>query len=397
MKSSSLCNPPLVRLLIILSLLGAIALPVSRAQVSFAIPSTYAGFGPLFEAGFNGDGKPDLMGSNGALQLGNRDGGFASGTVELAQSGPARLANQANGLSVASELQLGAPQVSQGTTVERGQSGPSRRRHVKSQVQNGPEQVLYSFQGGNDGSSPSSGLIFDSSGNLYGTTEDGGEGTNCSGDYPGCGTVFELSPNGSGGWAETILYSFLGGSDGALPSSGLIFDQAGNLYGTTRAGGPNGGGTVFELGPNGSGGWAETVLYSFDSYFEDANFPQGLIFDQKGNLYGTTEGGGGHAVAHSTRAALSLSSAPTGAEVGQKLPFMFFRIATVSGIQTPVSFSIRPETSMAQPQRRVELGVSKGAGVGRSLSSVPAEAVVGRKRYSTLFRVADMVARQTAS
>jgi uncharacterized repeat protein (TIGR03803 family) len=153
-------------------------------------------------------------------------------------------------------------------------------------VQNGPEQALYAFQGGNDGQYPYGGLIFDSSGNLYGTTEYGGRGacTNPNGD--GCGTVFELSPNGNGGWTETVLYSFQCCTDGNFPYSGLIFDQTGNLYGTTLGGGTYNQGTVFELTPNPNGGWSETVLFSFSQGGGLAG-PQGVIFDQKGNLYGT--------------------------------------------------------------------------------------------------------------
>jgi len=278
MKSSSLCNAPLVRLLIVLSLLSAVSVPVSRAQVTFAIPPTYAGFGPLLEAEFNGDGKPDRSSSNGTLQLGNRDGALATGILELAQSGPVRLVNQANGLPVALELQPGtAQEVLPGMSFAQGQRGRSRRRHVKPGAQTGPEQVLYASQGGSDGSSPSSGLIFDALGNLYGETEGGGNGN---------GTVFELSPNSNGGWTETVLYSFQGGNDGVGPSDGLVFDQAGNLYGTTYGGN----GTAFELSPNGSGGWTETVLYRFLGGSDGAG-PQGLIFDQKGNLYGTANEG----------------------------------------------------------------------------------------------------------
>jgi uncharacterized repeat protein (TIGR03803 family) len=164
------------------------------------------------------------------------------------------------------------------------------------QVVPGPEQVLYAFQGpAKDGGYPSSGLTMDSSGNLYGTTQFGGVvSAPCNPEYSplGCGTVFELSPNGTGGWTETVLYNFLGGSDGQYPSSGLIFDQAGNLYGATQAGGASNNGTVFELS-HGSGGWTETILYSFQGGTTDGASPQGnLIFDQSGNLYGTTSSGG---------------------------------------------------------------------------------------------------------
>ena len=159
------------------------------------------------------------------------------------------------------------------------------------------EKVLHSFNG-TDGWSPEAGLIFDAAGNLYGTTEYGGTGGNC-GAY-GCGTVFELTPNGSGGWTETVLYSFCpqtGCTDGANPAAGLIFDAAGNLYGTTEYAGAYNSGTVFELTPNGSGGWTETVLYSFCSQANctDGYGPlAGLIFDASGNLYGTTRDGGAY-------------------------------------------------------------------------------------------------------
>ncbi|MGB8770724.1 MAG: choice-of-anchor tandem repeat GloVer-containing protein, partial [Candidatus Korobacteraceae bacterium] len=105
-------------------------------------------------------------------------------------------------------------------------------------------------------------------------------------------TVYELTPNGSGGWTETVLYNFGSGTDGSEPLASLIFDSAGNLYGTTNSGGTYDYGTVFELTPNGSGGWTETVLHNFgsgtDGFWPEAN----LIFDAAGNLYGTTVGGG---------------------------------------------------------------------------------------------------------
>jgi uncharacterized repeat protein (TIGR03803 family) len=177
------------------------------------------------------------------------------------------------------------------------------RRHLtpQQQTQTSPEQVLYAFQGGSDGAYPTGNLIFDSTGNLYGVTGSGGAGGsgNCSSEYggPGCGTVYELSPSATGGWTKTTLYAFQPQNDGAFPAAGLIFDGAGNLYGTTYRGGtgtcqPDGCGTVFELSPNGSGGWAETVLYSFQGGSTDGNGPWALIFDRSGNLYGTTFGGG---------------------------------------------------------------------------------------------------------
>jgi uncharacterized repeat protein (TIGR03803 family) len=104
------------------------------------------------------------------------------------------------------------------------------------------------------------------------------------------GTVFELAPNGQGGWKETVLHSF-NSADGLHPYVGLIFDSAGNLYGTTFSGGALGWGTVFELAPNGRGGWKETVLHSFKD--RPGASPVGsLIFGSLGHLYGTTSGDG---------------------------------------------------------------------------------------------------------
>ena len=145
----------------------------------------------------------------------------------------------------------------------------------------GQETVLYSFTPANgDGENPAAGLVMDSGGNLYGTTSLGGL-VGCQFDMS-CGTVFKIDPTGH----ETVLYSFTGSyGDGAGPSSALIMDSAGNLYGTTEAGGLSGIGTVFELDTTGH----ETVLYSFDGTPGDAYLPvSGLIMDSAGNLYGTT-------------------------------------------------------------------------------------------------------------
>lgn len=141
------------------------------------------------------------------------------------------------------------------------------------------ESVLYVFRGGDDGAVPWGGLVLDKAGNLYGTTYKGG-GKGCSGG--GCGTVFELTPSGSG-WTETILYSFQGGSDGYAPSAGLVFDQSGNLYGATLFGGSGHGGTVFELTPS-NGTWIFNLLYSLSS--SEGPYDS-LVFDAAGNLYGT--------------------------------------------------------------------------------------------------------------
>ncbi len=170
-------------------------------------------------------------------------------------------------------------------------------------TQGKPQQtVLHKFQNNEtDGQTPYAGVLIDRAGNLYGTTIFGGRGGCTNGYDPGCGTVFELSPKKDGGWTETVLYSFQdNGADGIEPEAGLIFDKAGNLYGTTSEGGSgkcgnglSGCGAVFELSPQSGGGWSEAVLYSFQNNGTDGHLPQaGLIFDNTGNLYGTTEYGG---------------------------------------------------------------------------------------------------------
>jgi uncharacterized repeat protein (TIGR03803 family) len=147
------------------------------------------------------------------------------------------------------------------------------------------QNVLHAFGSGGDGYGASGELIFDASGNIYGTTYSGG--------LFGNGTVFKLSANAEGSWNETILYSFRGSPDAAHPYAGVIFDMAGNLYGTTEQGGSIGQGTAFELTPNSDGSWTESVLHSFGSG-NDGGFPDaGLTFDTAGNLYGTTPSGGG--------------------------------------------------------------------------------------------------------
>jgi uncharacterized repeat protein (TIGR03803 family) len=142
-------------------------------------------------------------------------------------------------------------------------------------------KTLYKFKGGKDGANPLAGLVFDTAGNLYGTTVFGGASN--------AGTVFQLM-SGSNGWTESVLYSFTGGNDGANPAPGLILDGGGNLYGTAGGGGEYGNGAVFELAPT-SNGWTESVLYSFTGG-ADGSGPFGVVFDAAGNLYGETWDGG---------------------------------------------------------------------------------------------------------
>jgi hypothetical protein len=157
--------------------------------------------------------------------------------------------------------------------------------------------VIYTFASGADGGVPYAGLVMDRAGNLYGSASQYGDGP-CAFPYTGCGTVFELTPiAGPEGeeWAYKVIYTFQGGQDGSDPSSSLIFDSCGNLYGTTVFGGTGCGGygcgTVFELKPS-SAGWQETVLYRFTGE-ADGNGPVGPVtLDGAGNIYGTTPFGG---------------------------------------------------------------------------------------------------------
>jgi uncharacterized repeat protein (TIGR03803 family) len=154
---------------------------------------------------------------------------------------------------------------------------------------------LYQFRGGNDGVGPTGNITIGPDGSLYGTTFQGG-GAGCGGS--GCGTVFRLqppptvTPNIFGNWVETVLYRFRGGADGANPEfATLIFDQSGNMYGETSAGGAYGQGTVFELSPI-PGGWTESVIYTFGAPGDGAEPLGGLNWQCGGTLQGTTFYGG---------------------------------------------------------------------------------------------------------
>jgi uncharacterized repeat protein (TIGR03803 family) len=179
-----------------------------------------------------------------------------------------------------------------GTTVEGGNFNGNANGYgvifrLSPQSSGWTQVVLHAFLSGSDGSDPNSTLIRDSSGALYGATYQSGQF--------GYGNIFKLAPpSGGGNWTKTILYDFQNASDGSYPTAGPVLDSSGNLYGTTSDGGQYNRGTVYKLTPpsGGSGPWTETTLYAFQNG-NDGGYPQaGLIFDNSGNLYGTTLDGG---------------------------------------------------------------------------------------------------------
>jgi uncharacterized repeat protein (TIGR03803 family) len=150
--------------------------------------------------------------------------------------------------------------------------------------------VLYSFTSGLDGGEPYKGVTLDSHGNLYGTTVTGGSG-GCEG---GCGVVYKLT-HAHGSWKQRVIYSFTGGSDGSGPGSPVVFDQQGNLFGTTPVGGAKGLGTIYELKPRKDGTWKLAVVHTFTGGNDGAGGSAGrILFDNHGNMYGVATSGGAH-------------------------------------------------------------------------------------------------------
>jgi uncharacterized repeat protein (TIGR03803 family) len=288
------CRPWWLRALAFVGLLGLFAVPSSAHGQTFS--SLYS-----FPGGADGaysyvrlvrDSTGNLYGTTWY------GGAFGDGTVfELTSSGKETVlysftsADQ-NALVAPSALIRDAAGNLYGTTQTGGDlscSGGSGCGLVFKLDSSGKETVLYSFSGGVDGGLPVSSLVRDAAGNLYGTAETGGDLTCAAGS--GCGVVFKVDSAGK----ETVLYSFSGKTDGETPKAAVVRDTAGNLYGTTLSGGNlsqkcaggTGCGTVFKLTPSGK----ETVLYSFKGG-ADGQSPSGVIRDAAGNFYGTTFYGG---------------------------------------------------------------------------------------------------------
>jgi uncharacterized repeat protein (TIGR03803 family) len=228
-------------------------------------------------------------------------GGFGCGTVfSLSHSGSEwffrllQLFNEVNGDTPAGKVTFGPDGNLYGTAIGGGpaDSGlvfalPSPSSECSSISCLWTNTALYRFTGGTDGEGPIGDLAFDQAGNLYGVALAEGGG-NCHGE--GCGVVYRLTPS-PGGWSQTVLYTFEGQPDGGNPQAGVVLDQSGNIYGTTVRGGTANFGTVFQLVPVGSG-WTENILYSFQGQNDGSHPLTGVIFDSIGNLYGTTRDGG---------------------------------------------------------------------------------------------------------
>jgi len=150
-------------------------------------------------------------------------------------------------------------------------------------------RTLYRFRGKGDGAFPVGRLIMDAGGNLYGATERGGAaGGSC---HHFCGIVFKLTPSSTGEWTKSLIFAF-SLDNGSMPESGVTMDASGNLFGTTLGGGANLLGEVYELKPNSDGTWTQEVIYSFTG-LADGHSPRAEVtLDAAGNVYGTTSAGG---------------------------------------------------------------------------------------------------------
>ena len=232
----------------------------SGASTSYAVGGTVSGLGA--------NQNVTLLNNGGDAVIVSSDGPFTF---------PTRLAG---GSAYAVTLQSHTPGIACSITAGSGALGAADLTDIAVSCAAGKATILYSFAGGASGSTPVAGLVLDKSGNLYGTTQQGGKNAD--------GTVFKLNPSGT----ETVLHSFGDtGNDGQAPQAPLIMDSAGNLYGVTFRGGAHKSGAVFKVTTGGT----ESVLYSFGSTRADGQSPAGgLVMDSAGNLYGTTERGGAY-------------------------------------------------------------------------------------------------------
>ncbi len=287
-------------------MLIAVAIPAAQAQ-SFNVIYTFTGQkdGANPYAGVNIDKAGNLYGTT------NVGGEYGNGTVfKLKRTGSSWIISPLysftggnDGAGPRARVVVGPDGGLYGTTFHGGGAGGAACNAqgcgtvfnlrppafaCKSALCPWKETILYRFAGGTDGGEPLGDLIFDKAGNIYGTASVGGLTHGCGG--PGCGVVFELARS-SGSWTQSVVHTFNGGSgDGSFPNGGVVFDQSGNLYGTTFGGGSGGlggMGTVFQLTPSGSG-WEENILYNFQGLTDGSQPNAGVVFDGSGNLYGST-------------------------------------------------------------------------------------------------------------
>ncbi len=260
--------------------LMTVATPMTHAQ-TFSVVHNFSG-------GSDGGGPMNGFILNGKILYGTTSAGgtlnngvvFKINTRTGVETVLHNFSGGADGADPQGSLLRGKGTSLYGTTTAGGAAGTGTVFEVTGKK----ETVLYTFAGGADGADPAAGLILDAAGNLYGTTSAGGSSGN--------GTVFKLVPakKKSESWTESILYSFGTGTDGSVPVGGVSLDAAGDLYGTTSAGGTYGYGTVFQLVPGTS--WTENILYNFQNG-NDGSVPYaGLISDGLGNCYGAATQGG---------------------------------------------------------------------------------------------------------
>ncbi len=210
-----------------------------------------------------------------------------AGTEQIIYS----FAGDADGEYVDSDLVIDRAGNIYGTSVQGGAFGTGTVFQLTPSAAGWIHTVLYSFTGGADGGQPYKGVVLDGQGNLYGTAVVGGTGGSCV--EAGCGVVYKLS-NSGGVWTETVIYNFTGGNDGYGPGAPLVFDKAGNLYGTTPTGGARAQGVVFQLRPV-SGTWKFKLLHTFTGGADGGGGSAGrLLPDNLGNIYGVATVGGAY-------------------------------------------------------------------------------------------------------
>jgi uncharacterized repeat protein (TIGR03803 family) len=206
---------------------------------------------------------------------------WAASTTRLIYS----FAGNADGEYTDTELAIDSASNLYGTSVQGGKSGAGTVFQV---TPAGVHTVLYSFTGGTDGGEPYKGVTLGPDGNLYGTAVTGGGGS-CEG---GCGVVFKLT-NSGGTWTHSVIHTFTGGNDGSGPGSPVAFDKHGNLYGTTPTGGSHSVGVIYQMQPNGSGGWRFRIVHAFTGGADGLGGSAGrLLISPEGRLYGTSTVGG---------------------------------------------------------------------------------------------------------